>query len=367
MKTTHFRGLLVAALMTPAALSAQAGRPKIAVIGTGGTISGHAEERSALQTYRAGTYPIQVMVDYLKPSLNEIADVTTTQFGNQGSGGYRIDQYFELTKAIDKAAETADGVVVTTGTGTQDEFVYWSEVSVHTQKPVVFVGAMRPWDVIGSEAPANLLNAIVVAASGETRCFGSVNMLNDEIHAARESWKTDNERLSTFIDRETGVLGFVDERNVRTWRAPPRWQFCSDPAKWQWPIDIGKWQDQAHPPRVEMLMGYQGARMDEAIKADADAGVKGLVIAGGGGTPAAVKYAEDKGVIIVRTERFRSGPENWMPQKARLLLIASIATGGTKQQILDRYNYVRSLEYNDTKTFPGAPRPMATQAQGDRE
>ena len=115
-------------------------------------------------------------------------------------------------------------------------------------------------------------------------------------------------------------------------------------------------------------MGYQGAKMDEAIKADADAGVKGLVIAGGGGTAPAVKYAEDKGVIIVRTERFRSGPENWMPQKARLLLIASIATGGTKQQILDRYNYVRSLEYNDTKTFPGAaPRPMATQAQGDGE
>jgi L-asparaginase len=173
-------------------------------------------------------------------------------------------------------------------------------------------------------------------------------MLNDEIHAAREVFKSDSERLNTFIDREVGVLGFVDERNVRTWRAPPRAQFCGDPAKWMWPIDISK-ADAGNPPRVEMLMGYQGARMDEAIRADADAGVKGLVIAGGGGTAAAVKYAEDKGVIIVRTERMRSGPENWMPQKARLLLIAAIATSSSRQEALQKYDAVRSLEFGQQK------------------
>lgn len=357
-KTLHT--LLAVALLAPVALSGQAARkPKVAVIGTGGTISGHAADRSALQSYRAGTYTIQVMVDYLRPSLNEIADVTTTQFGNQGSGGYTIPEYFDLTKAIDKAAETADAVVVTTGTGTQDEFVYWSEVTVHTQKPVVFVGAMRPWDVIGTDAPANLLNAIVVAASGETRCFGTVNMLNDEIHAAREVWKSDNERLSTFIDRQVGQIGFVDERNVRTWRAPPRIQFCNDPAKWQWPIDITKWADPKKPPRVEMLMGYQGAKLGEAIRAYADAGVNGIVLAGGGGDAEAVKYAEGKGVIFVRTERFRSGPENFMPQKARLLLLASIATGGSKADILKRYNTVKSLEFGEQKTL--TPPRAATQ------
>jgi L-asparaginase len=338
-------GLLAAVLTAPVALSAQAAaRPKITVYGTGGTLAGHAQDRSALQSYRAGTYPINVLVDYLKPSLNEIADVTAIQFGNKASGGYTIADYFELTKAIEKALETGDGVVVTTGTDTQDEFVYWSELTVRSQKPVVFVGAMRPWDVVGSEAPANLLNAIIVAASGETKCFGSVNMLNDEIHAAREVFKSDSERLNTFIDREVGVLGFVDERNVRTWRAPPRAQLCDDPEKWMWPIDISK-ADAAHPPRVEMLMGYQGARMDEALHAYADADVKGIVIAGGGGSPAAVKYAEDKGVVIVRTERFRSGPENWMPQKARLALIAALATSSSKQEALKKYDTVRSLEF----------------------
>ena len=53
-------------MLAPVALGAQAPRakPKVMVIGTGGTISGHAQDRSALQSYRAGTYPIQVMVDY---------------------------------------------------------------------------------------------------------------------------------------------------------------------------------------------------------------------------------------------------------------------------------------------------------------
>src|SRR5690606_33864555 len=111
---------------------------------------------------------------------------STVQFGNQGSGGYTIEEYYDLSLAIDEALETADAVVVTTGTGTQDEFVYWSELTVQSQKPVVFTGAMRPWTVVGTDAHANLFNAIVLAASGETRCFGSVNILNDEFHAAKE-------------------------------------------------------------------------------------------------------------------------------------------------------------------------------------
>ena len=38
-----------------------------------------------------------------------------------------------------------DAVVVTTGTSTMDEFVYFMDLTVRSQKPVVFTGAMRPW------------------------------------------------------------------------------------------------------------------------------------------------------------------------------------------------------------------------------
>jgi L-asparaginase len=330
--------------VVPTATETTYRKPKVHVIGTGGTIAGHAVDRSGIQSYRAGTYPIDVMVDFLRPHIDEIADVTTTQFGNRGSGGYSIEEYYDLTLAIQEAAETADAIVVTTGTGTQDEFVYWSEVTVRTQKPVVFVGAMRPWDGIGTDAHANLLNAIVLAASGETKCMGTVNMLNDEVHAAREVWKSDNSRMDTFIDRQVGQLGFVDERNVRTWRAPPRVQFCNDPAKWMWPIDVAQ-MDRANLPKVEMLMGYVSSDLDVAIRAYADAGVKGIVLAGGGGGREARAYAESKGVVFVSTQRFRSGAENFMPQKARLLLIAALATSKTKEEALAKYNQIKSLEF----------------------
>ena len=225
------------ALFGPAAAGAQS-LPRVTVIGTGGTISGASETRTSFQDYDAGKVLIADMVDELRPQIDEVAEVSTIQFGNRGSGGYTIEEYYDLTLAIEKAAETADAVVVTTGTGTQDEFVYWSEITVRTQKPVVFVGAMRPWTVIGSDAQANLFNAIVLAASGETRCFGSVNMLNDEFHAAKEVWKSDSSRMDTFVDRSVGVLGYIDGLDVRTFRAPPRIQRCDDPEAWVWPIDI---------------------------------------------------------------------------------------------------------------------------------
>ena len=39
-------------------------------------------------------------------------------------------------------------------------------------------------------------------------------MLNDEFHAAKEVWKSDSARLNTFIDRGTGELGTIDDRQI---------------------------------------------------------------------------------------------------------------------------------------------------------
>src|SRR5688572_27396679 len=204
-------GALVVCLISATAVSAQARKPKVTVIGTGGTIAGVSTTRTSFQTYRAGQLAIEDMVNELRPQIDSVAEVTTVQFGNSASNGYRIPDYYDLSLAIDKALETADGVVVTTGTDTMEEFVYWSELTVRSQKPVVFTGAMRPWTVISPDGPANLFNAIVLAASGETTCFGTVLAFNDEFHAAKEVWKTDNTRVNAFISRQSGILGYIDE------------------------------------------------------------------------------------------------------------------------------------------------------------
>ena len=306
--------------------------PRVTIVATGGTIAGVSETRTSFQSYQAGEVGIDEMLGELRPEIDEVADVTAIQFGNRASGGYAIADFYDLTLAVERALETADAVVVTSGTGSMDEFVYWLELTVQSQKPVVITGAMRPWTVIGSDAQANLFNAIVLAASGETRCFGTVLMLNDEFHAAKEAWKGDAYRLDTFVSRRLGMLGYIDELEVQTYRAPPRAQRCADPEGWMTPFDLSR-ISKDDLPRAEVLIGYQDAGLDEAITAWAEAGVRGIVLAGGTGSAEVQEAAEEMGVVFRRTHRFRTGGDNLYPQKARLLLLLSLAFTDDPEQV----------------------------------
>ncbi|MGY0056574.1 asparaginase [Streptomyces sp. LZ34] len=321
--------------------------PKVAVIGTGGTISGVSKSRVSFQDYESGKLPISKMVNDLKPEVDTIADVTPEQFGNKGSGSYSIADYRRLTATVDQALKTNDAVVVTTGTDTMEEFAYWLDLTVRSDKPVVLTGSMRPWTVIGTDAPANLYNAIHLAASGKTTCYGTVLMLNDQIQAAREVRKTDALRMDTFNSGASGELGVVDQDNIRLNRAPARIQQCGKKT-WETPFDLDKMGKTL--PKVEIAYSYQDAG-GEAVKAFADAGADGVVTAGtgaGGISPQmseARKDAVKNGVIFASTTRTGSGAvydENTdgvigaadlTPQKARLLLLLSLARTDDQNRI----------------------------------
>src|SRR5688500_19768236 len=64
------------------------------------------------------------------------------------------------------------GVVVTHGTDTLEESAYLVARSLPAEKPVVFTGAMRTVSDLGWDGPANLLEAVRVAASPEMRGYG---------------------------------------------------------------------------------------------------------------------------------------------------------------------------------------------------
>jgi L-asparaginase len=325
-------------------------KPKVTVIGTGGTISGVATSRSSFTSYRSGQIPIASMVGQLQPEIGQVADVTTVQFGNKGSGGYTITEFHALTLAVEKALAESDAVVVTSGTDTMEEFAYWLDLTVRSRKPVVMTGAMRPWaavtpdgpQVIGADGPANLYNAIVLAASQATYCYGTVLMLNDEFHAARDVTKTNTTRMDTFQTRELGVLGWIDGSVIKVGRAPARVEVCDQKNRWYTPFDLSRIKAEALP-RVEVVFGYQQAG-GEAITAFADAGVKGIVTAGTGAggissaQGAARTAATARGVVFVSTSRTGSGSvsggsttqpiiagDDLLPQKARLLLMLSLA------------------------------------------
>jgi L-asparaginase/Glu-tRNA(Gln) amidotransferase subunit D len=52
------------------------------------------------------------------------------------------------------------GIVFTHGTNTIEETAYFMNLTVRSDKPVVIVGAQRPFSTLSSDGPLNLLNAI---------------------------------------------------------------------------------------------------------------------------------------------------------------------------------------------------------------
>src|SRR4051812_23668096 len=114
------------------------------------------------------------------------------------------------------------GIIFTHGTNTIEETAYFMNLTVRSEKPVVVVGAQRPFSTLSSDGPLNLLNAIRVAADPASRGKGTLVVLNDEINAARDVTKTNTYRLETFQSRELGILGYADPDKIVFYRTPTR-------------------------------------------------------------------------------------------------------------------------------------------------
>ena len=243
------------------------------------------------------------------------------------------------------------GVVFTHGTNTIEETAYFMNLTVKSEKPVVIVGAQRPFSTLSSDGPLNLLNAIRVAAEPASRGKGTLVVLNDEINAARDVTKTNTYRLETFQSRELGILGYADPDRIVFYRAPTRKHTI------QSQFDLMQIDEF---PKVSILYSYSGDDGDLA-KAAVAAGAKGLVIAGTGAghtqnARKALKELYDAtGVVIVRSARVGAGrvvrDDNWQepgfvaadnlsPQKARILLqlaLTKTAKPDEIQKIFDEY------------------------------
>src|SRR5688572_22989354 len=95
-----------------------------------------------------------------------------------------------------------DGLVLIQGTNSLEETAYFLNLTVRSAKPVVVTGAQRPYTALSADGPVNLLDAVRVAATPETRGKGAMVVTNGEINAARDVTKTSTYRLHTFRSRD---------------------------------------------------------------------------------------------------------------------------------------------------------------------
>lgn len=278
-----------------AASQAPADVPRVRLIATGGTIS-----------MREGGRLTADELVRLMPNVGRYARPEFEQFSNVASSQLTLQQWLDLSKRINRLlADDAAlaGVVVTSGTDTLEELAYFLDLTVRSDKPVVVVGSMRNPSTLGYEGAANLLEGFRVAADPSASGRGVMVVLNDEINAAREVTKTDALRLHTFQTRGYGLLGVVDADRVVFYRRVEK----KHTARSEFDVNTI-----AALPRVDVILTYQGASGD-LIKAAADQGAKGIVIAtaGAGATSGTqgegISYALGKGVFVVRTARAGSG------------------------------------------------------------
>jgi L-asparaginase len=327
---------------------AQAPQPVVQVIATGGTISNLGD--SARLTG-------EQLVSGL-PGLDSVARVSVEQFSNVASGSVTTAQWVGLARRINglfHARPELQGVVVTHGTDTLEETAYFLDLTVGGCHTVVVTGAMRNPTMVAPDGPANLYNAVRVAASRDAAGRGTLVLLNDEIFAARDVAKTHTTRLDAFTAPGRGAVGVTDPDGI-VFSAAPRRACGGGPA-----FDVGAGADL---PRVDVVYSHVGAD-SVMIDAAVAAGARGLVVATvgrGGSTPAqsrALRRAVERGVIVVQSSRTGSGrvgrpdaeevarwtpgrgasigAEDLNPQKARVLLMLALARSSDPKAVAESF------------------------------
>ena len=315
-------------------------KPRIAFLGTGGTIS--FTGRDSLDTWEYMDYGTRLSVSEILarfPEVSEVAEIIPFDVRQVSSSGIVPNDWLALVAKIEEVDQTKDdidGIVVTHGTATLEETAYFLNLTTKTKLPIVIIGAQRPSSGFATDAGSNLLAAVRTASSAEARGLGVVALLNEEIQAAREVTKTSTLRLETFQSPDLGMLGYADpDGSIAIYRKPPRRHTVESE------FDIS---DITVLPRVDIVPSYAGAD-GTAIEAFIAAGAKGLVmatLAPGLPTPPqieAVKAARKQGVLIIYSTRAGSGrvlrrasmkrdgivsADNLNPQKARVLAMLAL-------------------------------------------
>ena len=314
-------------------------KPKVAFIGTGGTISSLGAGPLDILDYGATENRMQAdAILAMFADCATVGDSRAVNFDNIVSHNIYFDSWKKLVLLCDDlvaAHPDLAGIVIGHGTASMEETAYFLNLVLKVTVPVVIVGSQRPASALSTDAGMNLVNAIRTAASPAARGMGVLLMLNDEIHAAREVTKTSAFRLQTFRSPDFGVLGHADGDRIAFYRAPLRRRM---------PDTVFDIRGLDALPRVDITYAYVGSD-GTAVRAFLAAGARGIVSAGfapgfpGTADGALLTEAVQQGVTVVQSTRAGSGrtfrgtraresgfliADNLNPQKARLLLALAL-------------------------------------------
>ncbi|QHN02566.1 asparaginase [Granulicella sp. WH15] len=328
--------------------------PHVVLMSMGGTIASRASDRLNITNYGGKGIPRVDPQDWVHdmPELANVARITTEDMRPPATRTDSSDLFEDLRRVAKRLNELAkdpgvDGIVVTHGTNTMAEFAYYMDLTVDTDKPIVFVGSQRPWTGISGDGPLNLYNAVRVAASPMAGGKGVLQCMNQNINTARDVTKASAYRVQTFRGVDVGAIGFADPDKVVFYREPTRKHTTQS---------AFAGMDYATLPPVEVFYAYTDAP-GYLIDAAVEHGVKGIVVDGtGAGSPTAseteaIKRAQAKGVVVVITARVHGGRVQETPRRTEAQLVNGDNLPPEKARLLLQLALTKTNDWREVKKY----------------
>ena len=150
----------------------------------------------------------------------------------------------EVSRQLDRG--DVDGVVITHGTDAMEETAILLDLVHAGAKPVVLTGAQRAADVVDSDGPRNLRDAIAVAADPAARGHGTMVVFGGAVYAARGVRKSHTVDLAAFSS-PAGTIGDVFTGSARLHGLPAR------PNRWRCRMPASTWSGSTSSLRTSVV------------------------------------------------------------------------------------------------------------------
>ncbi len=327
-------------------------KPNVHIIATGGGIAGSV--KSTLESTLSTSQLTADGMISLIPDLKVIANLSSSQLYNKPSQQFLPENWVEVAKEVKKAVSKPDidAVIITHGTDTMEETAYFVHLTVQSPKPIVFVGATRPYNHLGTDMKSNLLDAVIVAANKKSKKKGVLLVLNGKIYCARDAEKLKTTGPDTFEGHAKGLLGYVYSKDEV--------EFYYSSTKKHTLNSLFNIDTIDTLPRVDIVTTFLGDKMISLPLLVKD-GAQGFVVVGfgNGNFPTsgleAIREQSDAGIPIVRTSRSSLGlitkygevddisyktvrANNLSPQKARILLMLSMLQSKDRKKLQEKFD-----------------------------